>query len=211
MLWRTIRPLLDYTRTAPIAALRKSVRASEGLPALINDIDSQLATLDPTTRRSGSLLLPTWLLNVTKNSFSVMSSSDVVWVAPYTVTKKLYSIIPLSKSHEVRVIDRAGRIIALGVQEARFQEVLTAFYHWAPWAVVGSDPAMDARFGQKKGWRALSGFSKSTPSKTDLIKSIDKRREEIFANWAAQARAGEDASAQASSAQPPASATGRTR
>ena len=100
-LWRTLRAMQDFTRIGPIARLRRSVRAEAGLPALVAEIDRQLATLDPRARRTGPLLLPSWLVSVSSNTFSLMSASDVVWVAPYKVTRRLYSVIPVSRSHQI--------------------------------------------------------------------------------------------------------------
>jgi hypothetical protein len=184
ILWRILRTLQDYTRTAPIARLRKSVRASEGLPALITEIDGQLAALDPNIRRSGPILLPSWLVSIGRNNFSLLSSSDVVWVAPYIVTRKLYSVIPLSKKHSVRVFGRANQVMALEMPESSVQEVLKIFYQWAPWAVIGVDPAMHARFGT--GRTSLARLFSKQPSRAELIAAIDKRREQFLATRAMQ-------------------------
>jgi hypothetical protein len=189
MLWRTGRAMLDYRRAAPIARLRKSVRASEGVRNLVAEIDQQLAGLDPTARRSGPILLPSWLVTVTRNSFSLMSSSDVIWIAPYTVTRKLYSLIPLSKTQQVHIISRTGQTAALEVASDRMQDVLTALYRWAPWAVVGNDAAMETRFGKTR-WGVFKRLFSSAPSRADLIAAVDKRREQIRAAWAAQATSG---------------------
>jgi hypothetical protein len=191
MLWRTIRALRDFTRTAPIKRLRKSVRASEGVPALATEIDRQLAMLAPNARRTGPILLPTWLVNVSQNSFSLMSSSDVVWVAPYTVTQKLFSVIPTSKKQVVLVVSRTRQTVAFQVPDGRLQEVLTIFYHWAPWAVIGPEPAMEARFLKTGGWRSITGLFSTKPSRAELIAAVDKRREQILAMSAAQAGAGQ--------------------
>jgi hypothetical protein len=186
MFWRTLRAMWDITRTAPIARLRKSVRATEGLPTLVAEIDHQLATLDPKVRRTGPLLLPSWLVNVTQNSFSLMSASDVIWVVPYTVRRKLYSLIPLSKTHQIHVVSRTGQTLSLQVPEDRVRDALTTFYRWAPWAVIGSDPGMDARFGKTNSWRSLTRLFSLKPSRAELVKAVDQRREQILAARAAQ-------------------------
>ena len=115
MLWRTLRALQDFTRAAPIARLRKSVGAEAGVLALVAEIDQQLATLDPKARRTGPLLLPSWLVSVSSNTFSLMSASDVVWVASYKVTRRLYSVIPVSRSHQIQVVSRNKQSVALQV------------------------------------------------------------------------------------------------
>jgi len=192
ILWRILRVMQDFTRTAPIARLRKSVRASEGLPALIAEIDAQLAALDPKARRSGPILLPSWIVNVARNNFSLMSSSDVVWVVPYIVTQKLYAVIPLSKKHAVHVVSRTQQTVALQVPESGVQEVLEIFYQWAPWAVIGTDPAMEARFGKHRKSIVRRLFS-SQLSRAELIAAVDKRREQFLAMRAAQtSRTGAD-------------------
>jgi hypothetical protein len=184
ILWRILRKIQDFTRSAPIARLRKSVRASEGLPTLIAEIDGQLAALDPKVRRSGPILLPSWLVSVGRNNFSLLSSSDVVWVAPYVVTQKLYAVIPLSKKHTVRVFGRAHQVVVFEAPESGVQEVLKIFYQWAPWAVIGADPAMHARFGTAR--TSLARLFSRQPSRAELIAAIDKRREQFLAMRAAQ-------------------------
>jgi hypothetical protein len=62
MYWRISRALLDYSRTPQVARLRKSVLASQGLAAMVGQIDQQLAALDPSARRTGPILLPSWLV-----------------------------------------------------------------------------------------------------------------------------------------------------
>jgi len=183
--WRTTRALQDFTRTAPIARLQKSVRASEGLPNLIAEIDRQLAALDPKTRRRGPLLLPSWLLKVSWRTFSLISSSDVIWVAPFKTVTRLYAIIPISKRFEIHVLTRYGQTVRLPVSQDKIPEVLTTFYHWAPWAVIGPDPTMADNFA-KLGRTRMWGLSSTKRSRAELIQTVDKRREEIFAMRAAQ-------------------------
>jgi len=184
VLWLILRTIQDFTRSIPIARLRKSVRASEGLPALVAEIDAQLAALDPSIRRSGPILLPLWLVSIGGNTFSLLSSSDVVWVAPYVVTERFYGIIPLSKKHIVRVFGRARQVVAIEAPESSVQEVLKIFYQWAPWAVIGADPAMHARFGTAR--TALAQLFSKQPSRAALIAAIDKRREQFLAMRAGQ-------------------------
>jgi hypothetical protein len=189
MLWRTIRAMRDFTRTAPIARLRKSVRASEGVPALAAEIDRQLAALDPNARRTGPILLPTWLVNVSQNSFSLMSSSDVVWVAPYTITQKLFSIIPTSKKQVVLVVSRTRQAVAFQVPDGRLQEVMTIFHHWAPWAVIGPDAAMETRFLKTRGLKSIWALFSPKPSRAELVAAVDRRRDQMLAMRAAPAAA----------------------
>jgi hypothetical protein len=189
MFWRTLWAMQDFTRTGPIARLRKSVRAEAGLPALVAEIDRQLAGLDPRTRRTGPLLLPSWLVSITPRSFSLMSASDVVWVAPYQVTRRLYSVIPISRSHQLRIVSRNRETVALQMPRERIGDVLTTLAHWAPWAVIGPDRAMEARFCKAKGWPAMTRLVGRVPSRADLIAAVDRRREQIMAMRAAQSGA----------------------
>jgi hypothetical protein len=189
VLLRTLRAMQDFTRIGPIARLRKSVRAEVGLPALVAEIDQQLAMLDPRARRTGPLLLPSWLVSVTPSSFSLMSASDVVWVAPYKVTRKLYAVIPISKSHQIQIMSRGGQSVALQVTQERIGDVLTTLSRWAPWAVIGPDRAMEARFGKATGWGALRRLFGNMPSRAELIAAVDGRREHILAVRAAQSGA----------------------
>ena len=149
--------------------------------------NQQLAVAGPRARGTGPLLLPTWLINDTRSSFSLMSSSDVIWVYPYASTRRLFSVIPLSTTHGVCVISRTGQTVTLGAAENRLQDVLTTFYRWAPWAVIGPDPAMEARFRRGWAWRWTIGLFSSKPSRAELLDAVDKRRAQILAFWAAQA------------------------
>jgi hypothetical protein len=182
-----LRKLLNYMRTAPIAALRKSVRAPEGIPSLVAEIDQQLAARDPNLRRTGLVLLPSWLLNVNQNSFAIMSDRDLIWAAPYAIKKKLYGVITTSTSDIVLLVDRNGQKFEFKIPEPDIRDFLIAIYRWAPWAVVGNDPDMEARFG-KNGRKGFARFKKA-PSKAELIKGVDDRRAQIHAEWAANARA----------------------
>src|SRR5262245_55655580 len=166
---RTLWVLQDFTRTGPIARLRKSVRAPSGVRALVAEIDGQLATLDPRARRTGPLLLPSWLVSVTQSSFSLLSASDVVWVTPYKVTRRLYSVIPISRSHQVHVVSRTRQSVALQVPQDRVGDVLRTLHHWAPWAVVGPDPTMEARFGKATAWSGMRRLFSRKPSRAQLI------------------------------------------
>jgi hypothetical protein len=184
-LWRLLRAMQDFTRTPQIARLRKSVRASEGLPALIAEIDKQLAAIDPdpNTRRRGPILLPSWIIGA---KLSVMSSSDVIWVAPYVVVTKLYGMVAVSvsKQHTVRVISRTGQTVQFQAPAGSAGEVLTIFHQWAPWAVIGADPAMETRFGPRR--KFLVRLFSRHPSRAKLIAAVDKRREQFLAMRAAQ-------------------------
>ena len=185
MLWGAGRQMLDYKRVKPIAALNKSIRAPEGVDALTAEIDQQLAVRDPTARRTGLIVLPSWLLNVGGNSFSVLARDDLVWAAPYVIKRKLYGLITTSTRNEVILIDRNGQRLEVGMPENQVKDFLIAMYHWAPWITVGNDDAMEARFG-KKGRGIFSRF-KATPSREELIKTIDERRAQVRDIWAAQA------------------------
>jgi hypothetical protein len=180
MLRRMLRVLLNYLRAGQIARLRKSVRAPEGLPALVAEIDRQLAGRDPKARRMGPILLPSWLVYVTPFSFSLTSASDVIWVAPYIVTGKLYGVIPVSRRHQLHIVSRNGRKLSLPILETRIPEALAAYRRWAPWAVIGPDKTMEEYFGRSGSWHT------GPRAKAEVIAMIDKRREEILAMRAAQ-------------------------
>src|SRR5262245_15022545 len=186
MFWRISRALLDCTRTPQVARLRKSVLAPHGLVAMVGQIDQQLAALDPSARRTGPILLPSWLVTVNQNTFSLVSSSDVLWVAPYVFRRKLFSLVPLSKEHAVLVFSRTGPTVKLSVAQEKVQELLAAFYRWSPWAVIGPDEAMAARFGKS----SLKRWFSSGPSRAELIAAVDKRREAILSAGDASATGG---------------------
>jgi hypothetical protein len=174
MLWRILRGPRNPLRAAPIARLRKSVRAPEGLPALVAEIDRQLAGLDPTARRMGPILLPSWLAHVTPFSFSLISASDVIWVGP----GRIVSIG--GQRNEILIVTRYWRKHSVLTPANLIPDRLAAFHRWAPWAVIGADETMKASFGRPGWW--LTG----SKAKARLIAMIDKRREEILALRTAQ-------------------------
>ncbi len=183
MMISAVRKLFDYMRSPPIAALGTSVRAPEGIPALVAEIDQQLAARAPTAHRTGLILLPNWLLNVGQSSFSVFGAHDVIWAAPYMVKKKLYGVITTSSKEQVMVVTRTGQKLDFKVDAETSHELLVALYRWAPWAVIGNDDAMEARFG-KRG-RGLFGRFKNTPSRAALVQMVDERRAQFLAEVAA--------------------------
>jgi len=168
----------DYTRTPQVTRLRKSVLASQGLVAMVGQIDQQLAALDPGARRTGPILLPSWLVTVNQNAFSLVSSTDVLWVAPYVFRHKLFSLVPLGNTHAVLVFSRTGPTVKRTVPEAKLHEALGAFYRWAPWAVIGPNEAMAARF--VSGASSLKRWFSSGLSRTELIAAVDRRREQLL-------------------------------
>ena len=139
--------------------------------------------------------MPSWVLNVNRPGFSLMSASDMVWICPFTIKTKLYGVITTSTREELRLYDRNGQMLALKSTSDKMPDLIKQIYYWAPWAVVGAEPAMEARFGKNKGW------FKKHPPKADLLKSIDDRRAQVMAAWAEHAR-------QAAAAPAPAAGTG---
>jgi hypothetical protein len=183
LLWRAIRMMRDITTVAPIARLRKSVRAKEGIPALIEAIDQKLASIDPRSRRMGVFVLPGWLISIKSNSFDPMSADDIVWIAPYTRKTKLYGVITTSKQQLVKVFDRHRRAITLQVREDEVAGMLKRLHHLAPWAIVGGDAQVVRIFGSRGLWGAMH-----TAKRAELIEAVDKRRREIHAIWAEHAK-----------------------
>jgi hypothetical protein len=170
LLWRAIRLMRDFTTAAPIARLRKSVRAGEGIPALVEAIDRHLARIEP-DRSTGLYMFPGWLISIESNSFDLMSAEDIVWIAPYTQTKKLYAVIPVWRQQLVKVFDRHGGEFTRQVPNEDVADMMKRLHHLAPWAIIGGDA------------RAVMGAKWA-----ELIQAVDKRRKEIHAIWAEQAR-----------------------
>jgi hypothetical protein len=176
LLWRSLRRVLDYLKTPWIAGLKKSVRAEEGVPALVADIDQQLATLPPTAKRTGIISLPRWFVNVTGNKATLISADDVVYIAPYIQSNKTFGFTT-SKSNFISIISRTGTSVDLAVRDDAVSGLLQELYYWAPWAVVGSDPDMEQYFGKNSG--GLKRIFISGAPKADLLKAVDARRAEV--------------------------------
>ncbi len=179
LLWRAIRMMRNYMAAAPIARLRKSVRAKEGIPKLIEDIDRQLALIDPKSRRMGAFVLPGWLISIERNSFDLMSADDIVWVAPYTQRRKLYGVITISRQQMVKAFDRRRRAIAIKVSEDGVADMMKRLHRLAPWAIVGGDAQLARALGPRGLWGMMYANKRAA-----LIEAVDKRRQEIRAIWA---------------------------
>jgi hypothetical protein len=178
MLWRTLRGLLNPLRAAPIAHLRKSVRAPEGLPALVAEIDGQLGERDPTARRMGLILLPSWLVYVTPLSFTLISASDVIWMGPGKIVSAWRRA---GLKNEILIVTRNGRMKhSIRTSASLIPDRLAALHRWAPWAVIGADETMKESFGRAGWWLAGS------KTKDQIVATIDRRRDGILAHRAAQ-------------------------
>lgn len=139
LLWRAIRLLRDFTAAAPIARLRRSVRAGEGIPALIKAIDTQLAGIDPGSRSTGVFVVPGWLISAGAASFDLMSADDIVWITAYTRTTRLY-MIPLWRRHLLKAFDRQRRALTWRLPGHAVADAVSRLHGVAPWAAVGGDP-----------------------------------------------------------------------
>jgi hypothetical protein len=171
MLLLTLRGLFNPLHAGPIARLRKSVRAPEGLPALAAEINRELAGLDPKTRRMGIILLASWLVLRNRFSFTVISASDVIWVGPDNL------FFHGGRMNAIFIFTRYGRRHTATMRANVLPEKLPAFARWAPWAVIGADETILPT----RRYYTTSAFKNPR-----IIAMIDKRRETILAQRAAQ-------------------------
>jgi len=192
MLWYTLRGLLNPLRAGPIAGLRKSVRAGEGLPALVAEIDQQLAGRAPDARRHGPIMLPSWLIiNAVPFFFAVIAASDVIWAAPAEIaTVKRRRLA----KNMITVVTRSGQKYSI-TAGLRRQEWLANFHRWAPWAAIGADETMQANFGP-------GALGSGPQSKARAVAMIDRRREDILTGRVARPPGPPDAPAQGRSSAP---------
>jgi hypothetical protein len=176
--WSRLR---NYLKSGSIDPLYSSVRAKEGVPALVAEIDGQLATRDPAEKPKGWQLFPTWLVVFQWRGPQLTSLQDVMWVAPFLK----------GKQDIVRVVSRDGKVVDLNVQPDNVLNLLRAFHHWAPWAVIGTDPAFEAHFNKKSGVFAAikRQFAAKQASKGELIRDCDARRAMFLAEQARAAQA----------------------
>jgi hypothetical protein len=181
LLYRFMSKLRNYLKSGAFDTLYTSVRAKEGIPALVAEIDQQLATRDPTEKPKGWELFPTWLMVFQRGGPQLMSMHDVMWVAPFLK----------GKQDIVRVVARDGKTIDLNVQADRVMPVLGAFHYRAPWAVIGPDANFEAHFNKTSGIFATikRQFAAKPASKGELIRDCDARRVAILAEQAQMAQA----------------------
>jgi hypothetical protein len=79
----------------------------EGLESLVREIDAQAARAKFSMKPYGPLLLPPWLIFNGAVVFKLMSTEDVVWIAPYTVTRSRYGF-KTGQHQQINVADRFG-------------------------------------------------------------------------------------------------------
>jgi hypothetical protein len=176
LLFRFQNKLRNYLKSGSVQALRNSVRAKEGIPTLVAEIDQQLAKRDPAEKPKGWELFPSWLTVFQSSGPQLMSVQDMMWVAPFMK----------GKQDIVRIVSRDGKTIDLNVQPDNVMPVLGAFHYRAPWAVIGPDPAFEAHFNKKSGIFATikRQFAAKQASKGELIRDCDARRAAILAEQA---------------------------
>jgi hypothetical protein len=176
LLYRFLSKLRNYMKSGAFNPLYSSVRAKEGIPTLVAEIDQQLATRDPAEKPKGWELFPNWLMVFQRRGPQLMSTQDMMWVAPFLK----------GKQDIVRVVARDGKTIDLNVSADRVMHVLGAFHYRAPWAVLGPDPNFEAHFNKASGIFATikRQFAAKPASKGELIRDCDARRVAILAEQA---------------------------
>jgi hypothetical protein len=180
LLYRFLSRLRNYMKSGTIDALHASVRAKEGVPALVTEIDQQLAKRDPAEKPKGWELFPTWLVVFQRRGPQLMSVQDMMWVAPFAK----------GKQQILRVVARDSKTVDLNVSPDQVINALTAFHYRAPWAVIGPDPAFEAHYVKQTGVFAAikRQFSAKPTSKGELIRDCDARRSAILAEQAQLAK-----------------------
>jgi hypothetical protein len=176
LLIRFRRKLRNYLKSAAINPLYGSVRAKEGIPVLVAEIDQQLAARKNTAKPKGWELFPTWLMVFKYAGPQLMSLQDVMWVAQFMK----------GKQHIVRVVARDGKTIDLDVNAETVMSALGAFHDRAPWAVIGPDASFEAQYNKSSGVFAAikRQFAAKPVSKGELIRDCDTRRTAILAERA---------------------------
>jgi hypothetical protein len=94
-----------------------------------------LAARDPKTPRTGSILLPSWLVI---GASMPISASGAVWIPPYAIKTKLYGVITTSTRYVIYIARR-----------------LTPFTSY-PWIMKVKSSDLSARFVPRPGNRGRS-------------------------------------------------------
>jgi hypothetical protein len=180
LLFRFMRRLRNYLKSGAFDTLYSTVRAKEGIPVLVAEINQQLATRDPKEKPTGWELFPSWLMVFQRRGPQLMSVQDMMWVAPFMK----------GKQDIIRVVARDGKAIDLNVCADRVMHILGAFHYRAPWAVLGPHPDFEAHFNKKSGVFAAikRQFSTKPKNKGELIRDCDARRTAILAEQARAAQ-----------------------
>jgi hypothetical protein len=177
LVWHAVRMVGDWKKAPPIARLRRSVRAREGIPTLIAAIDKQLARIDPKYNLMDDFILSGWLVSVQSRWFDLMSADDIVWIAPFTKTTRVYYVIPVWRQHLVKVFDRHRRAVTLKVHRDDVTDTMKRVHQIAPWAIASNDARVYRMFRKRK-----------SRERAALIQAVDNRRQEIRAIWAENAK-----------------------
>jgi hypothetical protein len=181
-LFRAMRGLHDPLKTWNVRYLLKSSRAAEGLDRLVREIDAQAARAKLSLTPYGNSLLPSWVIVNGALTFRLMSTEDVIWIAPYTVTRSSYGF-KTGQHQQINVVDRFGRHIIFRVSDPN--AAVRQIYSRAPWAVPGLDTEMQRAFGKARA-KPL-GWLTHRRLRAELVRDVDERRLAILAQVKAQA------------------------
>jgi hypothetical protein len=173
-----VRGLRDPPRTPSVRCLLRSSRGAEGLDRLVREIDAEAAQAQlPLTFRSPSWrILPSWLIVKFGRLFRLVSTEDMIWIAAYTVTKRLWGLLPVAMSGRIHIVDRFGGWTVLRVpRDLNAALLLQQIHSRAPWAVAGPSLEMKQAFGtgSEAPWWRLMTHRRSRP---ELVRRVDERR-----------------------------------
>jgi hypothetical protein len=165
---RNMLALSSLSNDPLLGFLKRSARASEGVDALVAEVDAQAEAAGLTLASEGVFFLPSWLLARNQRRFVLMSIDDVVWIVSRQVATRFLGI-PISSRDIVYVIDRDGRRIESPVAEV--DGGFDGLCRRIPWAFSGPDTTLEGVFGAK----GLKLF-KSKRAMEDIAMRVDQRR-----------------------------------
>ena len=190
LLWAlvvAVRGLHNPLRTPCVRYLLRSSRGAEGLDRLVGEIDAEAARAQlPLAFPSPSWrILPSWLIVKRGRLFKLVSTEDMIWIAAYTVTTRVWGLFAVAKVDRIHIVDRFGRWTVVEVRRDQNAALLVQKIHSrAPWAAAGPSQEMKQAFGtgsEAPWWRLLTHRG----SRPELVRRVDERRSAILS----QARA----------------------
>ena len=192
LLWAlvvAVRGLRDPPWTPSVRHLLRSSRGAEGLDRLVREIDAEAARAQlPLAFQSPSWrILPSWLIVQSGRRFRLVSTEDMIWIAAYTVTTRLWGLLPVAVTYRIHIVDRFGRWTVLRVPRDQNAALLLQQIHSrAPWAVAGPSQEMKQAFGtgaEAPWWRLITHRG----SRPELVRRVDERRLAILSQARAEA------------------------
>ena len=124
-------------------------RSGADAVAVSNKIQDEVAQRRTVRLKEGFQLTSSHLLQSGGMKFNLRPLSDLLWAHPQVTTKKLYGIIPTSKSHAT-VLSFADAAIKVGTTKDQIPAIMEHLANVAPWALLGYSADIEKAYQKER-------------------------------------------------------------